>query len=320
MKPWAKGLNRFPDDPLSAPAVCPPTEHPPEKHRILTLPAKNPSPFPELNFVLVELATGVQTVLGENFLSAYLHGSFAVGDFDLYSDVDFLIAIHREVSESDLPVLLAMHAWIFDLDSPWACHLDGSYFPKEILRKGDPAKTPLLYLDNTHDTLVRSDHDNSLVVRWVLREYGVTLAGPPPATLVDPVSAEDLRREVSAAIREWAEDIFTGRWELNNRWAQPFAVLSYCRMLHTLETGRVGSKPAGARWAEGALDKRWIELIRRAEQERPDPGLKVWQASDSEDLKSTMEFIKYALAATSPLSFPHFPSENGGIIRGGKAV
>lgn len=67
-------------------------------------------------------------------------------------------------------------------------------------------------------------------------------------------------------------------------------------MLHTLETGEVHSKPAGTRWAMDRLDPRWSGLIRRACDERPDPGLKVRQKADPEDLKSTIEFIQHALA------------------------
>jgi predicted nucleotidyltransferase len=256
---------------------------------------KNPTPYPELNAILHELVTSAQAILGGNFISAYLQGSFAAGDFDMYSDVDFLVAMDHEVSATDLPALQTMHARIYHLESSWATHLEGSYFPKEILKSGDLARTALLYLDNTQDHLIRSDHDNSLVVRWVVREHGITLAGPPPDELVDRVSADDLRQEVLAVMHDWAEDINAGRWQMNNRWAQPFAVLSYCRMLHTLQTGRVCSKPAGARWAMDALDKRWTGLIQRAWDERPDPGLKVRQNADPEDLKSTTEFINYAL-------------------------
>jgi hypothetical protein len=258
--------------------------------------SKNPTPDPDLNAVLYDLATSVQAVLSDNFISAYLQGSFAVGDWDIYSDVDFLVAIEHEVPGADVPALQAMHARIYNLESPWAKHLEGSYFPKEILKSGDPAKAPLLYLDNAHDHLIRSDHDNSPVVRWVVREHGITLAGPPPGEMVNPVSSDELRLEVLAVMHDWGEDIFAGRWQMNNRWAQPFAVLSYCRMLHTLQTGKVYSKPAGARWAKGALDKRWAGLIQRALDERPDPGLKVRQKADPEDLKSTAEFIKYAQA------------------------
>jgi hypothetical protein len=257
-----------------------------------------PTPDPGLNAVLHELVTSVQGALGDAFLAAYLQGSFAIGDWDAHSDVDFLIALEREVPEADLPALQAMHARIYHLGSPWATHLEGSYFPREILRPGDATTKPLLYLDNGSQVLIRSAHDNTLVVRWVVREYGITLAGPEPGELIDPVPADDLRQEVLATMHDWAGDIFAGRYRADNRWAQPFVVLSYCRMLHTLETGRVGSKPAGAQWARRALDSRWAGLIQRAWEERPDPSLKVRQQADPEDYAATLEFIRYALRLT----------------------
>ncbi len=220
-----------------------------------------PIPDTQLNAVLNELVTSARSVLGENFVAAYLQGSFALGAWDADSDVDFLIAIDHEVSAADLPALQSMHARIYDLPSRWAQHLEGPDFPKELLKRGDPARTPLLYLDNTSRELIRSNHDNELIVRWVTRDCGITLAGPAPDELIDPVAADDLRREVSATMRDWAGEIFAGRYAIHNRWAQPFVVLSYCRMLHTLATGRVGSKRAGAEWAKRALKGRWAGLI-----------------------------------------------------------
>ena len=256
----------------------------------------------ELNAVLRELVTGVQTILGDTFIAAYLQGSFAVGDWDIHSDVDFLIAIAHDVPEGDLPALQALHARIYHLGSPWAHHLEGSYFPRELLRRGDATKTPLLYLDNGSQALVRSAHDNTLVVRWVVREYGITLAGPAPRSLIDPVPADALRQEVSATMRTWATDLFANRYRIDNRWAQPFAVLSYCRMLHTLRTGRIGSKPAGAQWARGALESRWAGLMQRAWEDRPHPSLKVRQPAEPTDVEQTLAFIRYALTLSSQQS------------------
>ena len=256
---------------------------------------KFPTSDTELNAVLQELVTSVQKILGSNFVSAYLQGSFAVGDWDNDSDVDFTAVIENEVSDADLPALQKMHARIFNLESEWAKHLEGSYFPKKILKGGDPAKTELLYLDNTHDKLILSDHDNTLVVRWVVREYGITLAGIAPQELIDPVSADHLRQEILSTMREWADEIFSGQWKMGNKWAQPFAVLSYCRMLHSLHTGRVASKLSGVQWAKSTLDNRWTGLIQRAWDERPNPSLKVRRASEPDEVKSTLDFIHFAL-------------------------
>ncbi|MSP14375.1 MAG: DUF4111 domain-containing protein [Chloroflexi bacterium] len=255
----------------------------------------HPTPDPGLNAVLQELVTSVQAILGENFIAAYLQGSFAVGDWDTDSDVDFLIALEHDVPDADLPALQAMHGRLYDLDSNWAKHLEGSYFPKEILKRDDPARTLLFFLDNTYRELIRSDHCNALVVRWVVRECGITLAGPDPAALIDLVSADDLRQEVLATMQTWAQRIFADPSEMGNRWYQTYAVLSYCRMLHTLHIGRVESKRKGAQWAKRALDSRWTGLIQRAWEERPNPSLKVRQQADPDDCKSTPDFIRYAL-------------------------
>ncbi len=254
-----------------------------------------PTSNAELNEVLDEFVKSVQEVLGENFVSAYLQGSFALGDWDNDSDVDFTIVTEGEVTENELSELNAMHARIYQLNSEWAKHLDGSYFTKKIIKSADPAKTKLLYLNNTHDQFVLSNAENSLVVRWIVRERGITLAGIPPEQLIDPISADSLRQAVLSVMRDWGGNIFSGQWKMDNQWAQPYAVLSYCRMLHTLETGRIASKLAGSQWAKNALDQRWADLIQRAWDKRPNPSLKVRTPAEINEVKSTLDFINYAL-------------------------
>src|SRR5712692_4425662 len=146
-----------------------------------------PTPYPELDSVLEELVASVRVALGEAFVGAYLQGSFAVGDFDRHSDVDFVIAVAQDLSDDEVNVLQGIHGRIFNLPSEWAQHLEGSYFPAGILRDHDQPAKQLWYLDHGSQSLVRSDHCNTLVVRSVVREHGVTLAGPSPAALVRPV-------------------------------------------------------------------------------------------------------------------------------------
>ena len=258
-----------------------------------------PTADPELNSVLHELVTSLQAILQDHFLAAYLQGSFALGDWDLHSDVDFLVAVDPEVSPTELTALQTMHARIYDLDSHWAHHLEGSYFPREILAQDDPTRALLLYLDNTSRELIWSNHDNSRVVRWVTREFGIVLAGPDPRTLIDPVPADRLRQEVSETMGDWGYQLWANPGQMDNRWYQPFVVISYCRMLHTLHTGRIGSKPAGAQWALGALDRCWADLIELAQAERSNPSLKIQLKADPNDLGRTLEFIEYALTLRS---------------------
>jgi len=260
-----------------------------------------PTSYPELNGILDELVSSVQTALADNLCGVYLSGSFAVGDSDIDSDVDFLIAVNREISETELLALQTMHGRIYDLKSDWAKHLEGAYFPKDILRRANDTRVELWYLNNTSRELVWSNHDDTQIVRWVVREYGLALYGPMPNTLIDPVSADDLRQEILKKMQAWTQQIFADPEEMNNRWYQPYVVLSYCRMLHTLQTGRIWSKIAGANWAKETLDHNWEGLIQRAWDERPNPSLKSQQKGDPADVKSTFDFVKYALlVATKP--------------------
>jgi hypothetical protein len=258
-----------------------------------------PTPYPELNAVLRELVESVHAVLSHNFVAACLQGSFAVGDFDRHSDVDFVIAVEEELSDDQVHALQMMHERIYRLDCAWAQHLEGSYFPQDVLKDYSQRGEQLWYLDNGSRSLVRSDHCNTVVVRWVVRAQGVALAGTDPATLVDPIPVETLRHEIMDTISGWGQQILAEPEHYNNRFYQTFIVLSYCRMLHDLHTGFVGSKRAGAEWAKAILDPSWAGLIDRAWGGRPNPSLSVRQPADPQDFQRTQEFVQHILKAST---------------------
>ena len=254
-----------------------------------------PTPYPELNSVLEVLVDSARDILGANFVGAYLQGSFAVGDFDLHSDVDFIIVIAEELSDNQVDALQVMHERIYCLESPWAQHLEGSYFPKKILRDHVERGKRLWYLDHGARSLIKSEHCNTIVVRWVVREKGVLLAGPPPITLVDPVPVELLRREIMEVITGWGQEIIANPDRYNNHFYQTFIVLNYCRMLHDLYTGFPGSKLAGAEWAKANVGPSWSALIDRAWDGRPNPACSVRRPADPEDFESTLKFVKHVI-------------------------
>jgi predicted nucleotidyltransferase len=55
-----------------------------------------PTPYPDLNQVLQELLKRVGAPRSDKFVGLYLQGSFAVGEFDEHSDVDFIVVITRD--------------------------------------------------------------------------------------------------------------------------------------------------------------------------------------------------------------------------------
>jgi predicted nucleotidyltransferase len=251
------------------------------------------TPYAELNAVLAELVAGARSILGDNFCGAYLQGSFAVGDADQNSDVDFLVVTNRQVTEEHQRELQALHERLFALPTHWAQHLEGSYVPREQLRRLDTDRTPWFYFDNGAVMPQWDHHDNTAVVRWSLREHGVTLSGPDARTLVEPVSEADLRDEVAWTMDEWAA--WLRNLDVWSRRNQGLVVLSYCRMLHTLECGRVTSKREAGAWALDALDREWRELIQHALDDRPDPWAKVQRPADPNAVARTLAFVDYAV-------------------------
>jgi hypothetical protein len=287
------------------------------KSKGLRAPARQPTPFADLNAVLAHLLSETQRLLGGNFVGAYLQGSFAVGDATPYSDCDFIIVTHRDLAPDELAPFQALHAAIHDLPHPyWRHALEGSYAPAAILRRwsetprdppdeprgpdwGDPGMSgapprayPFWYLDHGAKHLVRSEHDNSQVVRWCLREKGVVLAGPDPRELVDPVPPAALRAEV----RQTMDLVLALDLRPMDLVAwQAFWVGLFCRMLHTLSTGAVWSKKASMNWAQGALDPAWRELIVRAAAVRKGDAEQSGQPADPADVAATRAFAQYAV-------------------------
>jgi hypothetical protein len=252
-----------------------------------------PTPYPDLNEILRAFVDGVRLALGDSFIGAYLQGSFAVGDFDLHSDVDFVIAVRDELTDAQVAALQEIHRRIYDLPSEWAKHLEGSYFPVAILRNHDRSGLPLWYLDHGGQTLVRSDHCNTVPVRWIVREHGIALAGPTPDSLVDPIPTDVLRQHIARAIADWGREILYAPDRYRNRFYQGFIVLNLSRMLHDLVAGDVGSKRAGANWVKSNFDPKWAGLIDRAWRGRPNPAVSVREPADSADFAMTLDFVAF---------------------------
>lgn len=265
----------------------------------------DPTPYPQLNGVLDELARRTSDTLGHALVGIYLQGSFALGDFDEHSDVDFITVVWEELGRRQAEALSSMHDALFDYPSAWAKHLEGSYVPAALLADPDRYGEPLWYLDHGSRVLVESDHCNTPVVRWIVRERGVCLIGPEPATLLPPVEADTLRRHMAGTIVGWGREILVDPEPYRNRFYQAFIVLNYCRMLRDLTVGRPGSKREGAEWAKAELDPAWSLLIDRSWGGRPDPARSVRERPDAADFDATLRFVAEVVRLTEE-SFEQF--------------
>jgi hypothetical protein len=260
------------------------------------------TPYPELDHVLTELAMKLQDTLGNNFVGMYLQGSLAIGDFDLTSDIDFIVVTNNDLSDTEVQGVQKVHTFMYNQNNRWVKRLEYSFFPKRILnelsspyangRRNNLPERELWYFDNGHSTIARSDHCNTLVTRWTVREKGISVSGPDSISLFDPISADELRKEIRDTLVGWGEELLQNPEPYRNRFYQSYLVLNYARMLHDLHEGKVGSKLAGITWAKLNLDPQWTELIDYCWMERQDTSISVKQPSTSEVFERSFREVK----------------------------
>jgi len=260
-------------------------------------------PYPELREVLSIFVDEITAELGENLVGIYLVGSIASGDFDADSDIDFLVVTNIELTEANMKPLQDIQIKIYDIDCYPAKHLEGSYISTADLNNWSiVGKKKLYYFDNGSTTYEQSTHDNQWHVRWILRERGITLVGPKPETILQPIPSNELSNEIKTTMLHIME-IFLDEVNrplsfFNSRFGQSFTVLTYCRMLHTLLTGTVRSKKAGMQWAKQFVDPKWVKIIDQAWHEREGVRfmVKIRQRAEQALLYETLEFMRYAIS------------------------
>lgn len=226
-------------------------------------------PYPELREVLYTFVNEITTELAENLIGVYLVGSIATGDFDLDSDIDFLVVTNTELTEKNIESLQEIQAKIYNIDCYPAKHLEGSYISIGDLNNWPKVgEKELYYFDNGSTMFEQSTHDNKWHVRWILRERGITLTGLKPEQITQSIPRHELSNEIKTTMLEemkaFENEINRPRCYWNSRFGQSFAVLTYCRMLHTLHTGTVQSKKAGVKWARQFVEPKWVNIIDQA--------------------------------------------------------
>jgi hypothetical protein len=254
----------------------------------------HPTRYAELNGVLHDLVTGAQGALGESFVGAYLQGSFALGAGDLHSDCDFLVVVAERPDATQEAALRALHRDLPHRDGFWNRHLEGSYAVAGDLRTTAGLGREWLYVDHGWDEMAWSEHCNQPWTRWILREHGITLVGPCPTQLVEPVPEDVLRDAARTGLGTLAEDVLA--WcPADTAWCQRYLVVQACRSLYTLRTAQVASKRDALRWAMMHGDPRWRPLLQQVLADR-DLGFDREDPPRPGSLETARDFAAYVAA------------------------
>jgi hypothetical protein len=233
----------------------------------------------------------VRSALDADFVGMYVGGSLALGAFDSASDIDVVIATAGDVSHR-IAALDAVHRQLAGEPVWFAAQLECIYMPTVGMRRFDQSHAKHLKLDRgPGETLKIEIMDESWIVSsHVLRTHGITWDGPDPATLIDPISRQDLRIAMRGVLAGWATDLLRRPDALRAPGYQSYTVLSLCRILYTLDVGGVLAKADAAKWAIATLSSEWHDLITQAVVDRSRDHARPSDAA----VARTLGFIEFA--------------------------
>jgi hypothetical protein len=250
------------------------------------------TPHPDVDAAPLELSASVQVILGLRFVGMYLYGSLALGDFDQRSsDIDCLVVTDSHLEEDVVTALDRMHVAFDTSGSPWASRIEAAYIPRNALRINAPTTARYPQIEKGRRLMMEPLESGWALQVYTLREHGIVIAGPDPQALMPPVDRNDIRKASAAHAVVWAEQAHGDpdwlEW-IRAREHQAFVVLTLCRMLYSLSSGRVASKPKAARWVIQTTGMRWAALIQTALAGQHESGV----ASDA-DIQDTIALIEH---------------------------
>jgi predicted nucleotidyltransferase len=219
-----------------------------------------PTAYPHINTILDHLLTGMQTILDGKLVGLYLFGSLVWGDFDDdLSDIDLLAAVTETLNEREFLALKKMQD-AFVRDNPkWDNRVEIAYLSLHAL-KTFRTEDSLIGIISPGEPFHMKDAGKDWLVNWyMVREKGVTLYGPPPQEIIDPIAKAEFIQVVKDHMLWWRDYIH----EVYHRGAQAYAILTMCRALYTVRNGEQVSKLQAATWVQGELPQ-WAALIQDA--------------------------------------------------------
>lgn len=199
-----------------------------------------------------EVVRLVEEVIGDGLVGAYAHGSAVFGALRRYSDLDILVVVRAATTDEQrrrlvegllrvsggyppadrrpVELTIVVQSQVRPWRYPPVCDLQYGEWLRAGLAGGSidpPAPSPDLA---------------PLLTMVLLGDR--PLVGPPPAEVLDPVPAEDLRRASAAAVPGLLLDLDDDTRNV---------LLTFARIWTTLATGEVRSKEGAADWALGRL-------------------------------------------------------------------
>ena len=210
------------------------------------------------------------------------------GDFDPEcSDIDLLAVTGLDVDKREFMGLQEMHCAFARVHKEWDNRIEVAYLSTAALKTFRVQRSQIVVISPGEPLNIKDAGDDWLMNWYVVREQGVTLFGPPPETLIAPITKEEFLHSVREHAREWKEWIEHAQ----ERKAQSYAMLTMCRALYAVTNGAQASKKQVVLWVEQQWPE-WAELVQKALTWRAEPYVE--PVDHGATYPQTVRFVQWA--------------------------
>ena len=145
--------------------------------------------FSTVNRLLTELISGLQSILKENLLGAYVYGSFVWGDFDeTTSDIDVFVALSQEITTQEFEALDNLHAELVKNFPSWNDRIEIAYASYRVLQHFKTEISKIAVINPGEPFNIKNTGTDWLINYYLLQNKSLILYGPDPKSIISPVS------------------------------------------------------------------------------------------------------------------------------------
>jgi len=215
----------------------------------------------DIRVLLDNILSRMREILGEKLVGLYLYGSLIAGDFDYeISDIDMLAATETVIDENAFAALEMMHAELVKDNPQWESRIEIQYASLDYLKTFKTRKAQIANI-SPGEPLHFIEAGRDWLLNWhFVREYGVTLFGAPPETIIAPVSKQEFIDDVREQAMERGKNVEEAR---HSRPYQAYLIMTVCRALYAVENGEQVSKRRAASWVRNRFPE-YSSLIENA--------------------------------------------------------
>lgn len=202
-----------------------------------------------------------RTELGNNLTGVYLHGSLAMGCYNLVqSDIDLLVIVKADVS-LEIKKQLAQKLLMFQKQLPNQRGVEVSIILESYLHNFKyPTPFEFHYSDYHHERYESDENyicggfeDPDLAAHVVITYHrGIALFGPPVQEIFQPIDMRYYKESIIYDIDNALQNIVE---------SPAYYTLNLCRVLCFLKEGSITSKKEGGEWGLAALPAVYHPLI-----------------------------------------------------------